>query len=187
MPMAAGKQWRAVLSTTTGGANGGPVHAIDRVGSGPWYDRLGRVVALNVDALANARPEGADPAIIDDLPNEYDAPNHAPDGEQVDNHHVLTGSNTEGRLYQADPRYTCQDWTSAAGADGTPRVGMSWPRDGGGGRPGGGGADNWISSMDEAGCAPGGTVAQTGPAPSGSDQVGGGGGYGAFYCFALVP
>src|SRR5262245_57190421 len=34
-----GKTWRAFLSTAHGGPGDGPVHAIDRVGAGPWYDR----------------------------------------------------------------------------------------------------------------------------------------------------
>jgi hypothetical protein len=45
MPGSGAKQWRAFLSATSGGANGGAVHAIDRVGQGPWYDRLARLVA----------------------------------------------------------------------------------------------------------------------------------------------
>src|SRR5688500_15900743 len=41
-----GKTWRAFLSTT-GGEGGEQVDAIDRVGDGPWYDRIGRLVARN--------------------------------------------------------------------------------------------------------------------------------------------
>ena len=44
MSGAGAKSWRAFLSTIRGGPDG-PVHAIDRVGNGPWYDRLGRLVA----------------------------------------------------------------------------------------------------------------------------------------------
>jgi hypothetical protein len=168
--------------------------AIDRIGEGPWYDRSGRVVAMNKAALLNARPEGADPAIIDDLPNEYGVPNHAPDGQQVDNHDMLTGTGADGMLHD-DARSTCQDWTSSIGSDGEPRCGHSWPRGGGdtgwGGRGGPGGDDggmaHWISALDEAGCAPGVNLTETGgPNPS-NPTVGSGGGYGGFYCFALTP
>jgi hypothetical protein len=192
MPGAKAKQWRAFLSTTTGGANGGPVHAIERIGTGPWYDRLGRIVAENTAALTNSRPEGADPAIINDLPNEYGVPNHAPDGVLVDNHDILTGSGADGRLY-GDARSTCQDWTSSVGTDGNPRCGHSWPRGGGGrgGRFGGfsgtGGMAHWISALDEAGCAPGVNLIETGGPNPFSPTVGSGGGYGGFYCFALAP
>jgi hypothetical protein len=132
---ASAKGWRAFLSVTQG-PGGLPVHAIDRVGNGPWYDRLGRVVALTRAELANTRPGGADPTILNDLPNEAGIPNHAPDGTmQVDNHDVLTGTNSMGQLFSSDWKFTCHDWTSSLGADGTPRVGHSWPRMGG--RPGG--------------------------------------------------
>jgi hypothetical protein len=188
MPGSGSKGWRAFLSATKGGTDNGPVHAIERIGPGPWYDRLGRVLAMTTADLVNVRPLGADPEIIDDLPNEYGVPNHAPDGVLVDNHHVLTGSNQLGRVIAEDPRLTCQDWTSAVGTDGTPTVGMSWPRMGGGVYAEMGG--NWISDHNEAGCAPVdfGSIAQSMGGPRlGSNGVGSGGGYGGFYCFALTP
>jgi hypothetical protein len=188
MTGAAQKGWRAFLSATTAGPNGGPVNAIERVGQGPWYDRLGRIVALTTADLANVRPQGADPAIINDLPNEYGIPNHAPDGVVVDNHHVMTGSNEMGMLAENNPRITCQDWTSAVGTDGQPRVGMSWPRSMGG--MGMGGGNQWISDHNEAGCAPVDfdLIANSfGGAAPGAVGVGSGGGYGGFYCFALMP
>ena len=190
MPGSASKQWRAFLSTTTGGEGGGPVHAIERIGEGPWYDRVGRLVAMDRDALLNDRPQGADPAIINDLPNEFGIPNKAPDGMmEVDNHHTLTGSGTDGRLYQDDPRVTCQDWTSAEGSAGQPRTGFSWPREGFGGfgMMGGGSSSNWISGYSPPGCAAHINIVQTGPPPPGTEGVGSGGGYGGFYCFALSP
>ena len=47
------KTWRAFLSATAG-PDGQPVNAIDRVGTGPWYDRLGRLVAMNKADLVRA-------------------------------------------------------------------------------------------------------------------------------------
>jgi hypothetical protein len=187
MPGASAKRWRAFLSASNGG-DGAPVNAIDRVGNGPWYDRLGRLVAGNRAGLAATRPTGADPAIVNDLPNEDGVPNHAPDPTvgAVDNHHMLTGSDAAGRL--ASAASTCLDWTSARGdtaAEGRPRVGLAWPR-GSGGR-GGDSGSNWISALDTAGCAPGiSTVEMGGPIAS-VPTVGSGGGYGGFYCFALTP
>lgn len=186
------KGWRAFLSATTGAPDGGPVHAIDRIGTGPWYDRNGRLLANTVADLLNSRPQGADAAIVNDLPNEYGIPNHAPDGVEVDNHDTLTGTGADGRLY-GDARSTCQDWTSSVGSDGNPRCGHSWPRGGGGGGWGGfGGMDmaHWISSLDEAGCAPADPVndiIESGAPNPMNPTVGSGGGYGGFYCFALVP
>jgi hypothetical protein len=178
MPGSGAKQWRAFLSATDDGT-GKPVHAIERIGQGPWYDRLGRLVAMNLTDLNNDRPKGADPAIINDFPNETGTPNHDPDGTgQVDNHDMLTGSTNKGMLY-GDAKATCKDWTSAVGADGKPRVGHSWPRQGSG--------VNWMSCLNEAGCAPGVSLIEMGPPDPSMPTVGSGGGYGGFYCFALSP
>jgi hypothetical protein len=185
----------------TNHASATPVNAIDRVGEGPWYDRNGRLVAMNKANLAQTRPQGADTTIINDLPNEDGVPNHAPDGMQVDNHDVLTGSDGTGKLYMNDDSVTCKDWTSSVGSDGRPRVGHSWPRNmGGGGRgrgPTGGGAggtatsagsmDNWMSALDEAGCGAGASLVEMGGPDPSMPTVGSGGGYGAIYCFALTP
>lgn len=192
MPGARAKQWRAFLSVTDGGS-GQAVHAIERIGQGPWYDRLGRLVANGLSELPYDRPQSAHVAIRNDLPNEDGVPNHAPDptAGQVDNHHMLTGSNAQGRLYGSTA--TCLDWTSARGdrtTEGRPRVGLSWPRGGGGGGGGGGGmagSANWISSLDEAGCGAGVSLTEMGPPVLSNPTVGSGGGYGGFYCFALVP
>ncbi len=187
MPGSGAKQWRAFLSATQGAPNGGPINAIERIGSGPWYDRLGRLLAENTADLVNTRPVGADPQIVNDLPNEYGVPNHAPDGSLVDNHHMLTGSNEQGMLGNNDRRDTCQDWTSSVGSDGSPRYGMSWPRSLGGGRRGGMNGAHWISDGNEAGCAASFVLDAMGGAARGSSGVGSGGGYGGFYCFALTP
>ena len=73
------------------------------------------------------------------------------------------------------------------------------PGDGGriniGGGPGGddpmlgnGSGNNWMSALDEAGCAPGAFVQEAGPpGANGTLSVGDGGGYGAIYCLALAP
>jgi hypothetical protein len=172
-----GKTWRAFLSVTKGPA-GTPVNAIDRIGDGPWYDRRGRVFALTKAALLNTRPQGADPLIINDLPNEDGVPNHDPDGTGVvDNHNFLTGSNPMGQANGMNLADTCQDWTSAAAGGGRPRCGVTWPRVQ---------FVNWIYALNEGGCAPGATPgggAQQGP----QGTVGALGGYGGLYCFALTP
>jgi hypothetical protein len=191
MPGASAKPWRAFLSATNDG-NGNVVHAIDRVGEGPWLDRLGRVVALKkADLVAGDRPSSADATIKYDLPNEDGVPNHNPDGTgDVDNHDTLTGTNAQGKLYSATA--TCADWTGKSGTEGKPRVGHSWIRNGGpgGGMSGGMGTvnpANWMSALDESGCAPGVNLIEMGPPMANSNTVGSGGGYGGFYCFSLVP
>jgi hypothetical protein len=58
------------------------------------------------------------------------------------------------------------------------------------GGPGGsmdGSMANWMSSLDESGCAPGVNLVEMGPPQESSTTVGSGGGYGGIYCFALTP
>jgi hypothetical protein len=182
MPGSGAKTWRAFLSATKG-ADGMPVNAADRIGEGPWYDRLGRVVAMTKAELLQNRPATANAAIKEDLPNETGTPNRRPDPTRPpdDNHHTLTGSTAQGKLYGQTA--TCMDWTTTSRDNqttGRPRIGFSWST---------GGRTNWISGQDEGGCGAG--VTGVGTENGGSDPrnpiVGSGGGYGGIYCFALTP
>jgi hypothetical protein len=173
MPGAGAKTWRAFLSATTGGPNGGAVNAIDRIGEGPWYDRLGRVVAMTRSDLQQTRPRNANAAIANDLPNETGTPNR----QGVDNHDTLTGSNSMGMLQGTNMGATCNDWTSAVGSTGRPQLGHTWP---------GGSGQGWSQAHLAAGCAPGVNLVQMGTVPPGM-AVSAYGGYGAIYCFALTP
>lgn len=179
MTDASAKGWHAFLSATDDG-DGNSVDAVDRIGSGPWFDRLGRLVANDTAELQSTRPSSADSAIKNDLPNEDGVPNHAPNGTEVDNHHMVTGSDESGRLFGASA--TCDDWTSTG--SGAPRVGLAWPRGTGGGP--GGSASHWISALEESGCAPGANTVDNGPGNR-DGTIGSGGGYGGFYCFADNP
>lgn len=186
MPGSSAKQWRAFLSVSAG-EDGKQVNAIDRIGEGPWYDRLGRVVANTKADLLHDRPASADPAIKDDLPNENGIPNMQPDPTKPpeDNHHTITGSTTMGTLFNAQS--TCLDWTSAKGepmTEGRPRMGLTFPRMGG---PVSSSSTNWMSALHETGCAPGVTLVPTPPPGPEDVDIGNGGGYGQIYCFALTP
>ena len=178
-PGAGQKQWRAFLSATTGPA-GTAVNARDRIGSGPWHDRMGRLVANDLAGLfAGERPAG-DAAIINDLPNENGEPNHyvGPGGlgaTAVDNHDTLTGSDAMGRLRATSAVDTCNDWTSTTVA-GRPYIGHSWPRSATMGR-------SWVSDHTVPGCAAG--VDRTLGGTGSGSCVGCSGGYGGFFCFAL--
>ncbi|HEY6078663.1 MAG TPA: hypothetical protein VIW29_07660 [Polyangiaceae bacterium] len=207
MAGAGAKDWRAFLSTTAGAPGGGPVHAKSRIGNGPWYDATGRLVSMTLAALIGGnRPGGADPAIRDDLPNEFGIPNHTAEapgcsgGECPDNHQVLTGTNCVGELYTGggsgsgqneitptcegitppsnapNPAYTCNDWTSKA-AEGDPWCGHSWPRQGSG--------LSWMSAAKDGGCAPCVRIEENGGVSE--NCVGSAGGYGGFYCFEYRP
>ena len=179
LPGAGAKDWRALLSATKGGPNGGPVHARDRIGNGPWYSRKGQLFASNLTELFSATRPPATPALSNDITNEYGEPNHYVGAtgynpaDDVDNHDTLTGSTAQGMLLgtAAD---TCQDWTSTTA--GSPMGGHSWPRLGGSGK-------HWVSDHRVPGCSPG--IDRTvGGQRVNSDCVGCSGGYGGFYCFA---
>jgi hypothetical protein len=196
---ASAKTWRAFLSATAD-ETGKQVNAIERIGSGPWYDRIGRLFANNLDELYYDRPQNAAAAIKNDFPNETGTTNQNPDKTgNVDNHDTLTGTDAQGKLYGSTA--TCSDWTSTATSGSKPRVGHSWPTSAsacsttstagstgsGSGMGGGmGGMCNWMSALDESGCAPGVNLVQNG-GPGNDGTVGSGGGYGGFYCFALTP
>jgi hypothetical protein len=167
------KGWKAFLSTST-------EDAISRIAGGPWFDRQGRKVADDKTALVATRPDGADSAIVDDLPNEDGVPNHldvgpecAADNSCRDNHDVLTGSSQQGRLIPG----TCEDWTSLT-APTEPMVGHSWPAQSG---------RSWSAAHKAGGCGRGVRLEQTGGPKPDDRTVGAGGGYGAFYCFASTP
>lgn len=166
------KTWRAFLSVTDDGT-GNAVHAIDRIGDGPWYDRNGRLIASDVGGLLQTRPAG-DPATINDLPDE----NGVPLKTLGDSHDVMTGSGPDGRLQSSDPVTTCFNWTSTDGpaTEEQVRVGHSWPAMSG---------QHWIAAHRMRGCAPGVNLVQDGPGDG--FCVGCGGGWGAIYCFALEP
>lgn len=175
------KGWHAFLSAKAAGPNGAVVHARDRIGSGPWYDRTGRLVAMTLDTLLTTRP-AADSAIVNDLPNERGEPNHGtPD---IDNHDVVTASDAQGSYSNG---VTCNDWTTTEtvmpdmpNSNGFnhngPTVGHSWPAQSG---------QSWIRAHSAPGCSPSVSLTQTG-AGSGTG-IGNGGGYGGIYCFAMTP
>jgi hypothetical protein len=97
---------------------------------------------------------------------------------------MLTGSDKQGKLF--GPMATCLDWTSNKGeplTEGKPRVGLAFPRMGGTSSD----SKNWISALSETGCAPGVNLLPSGPPGPEDVDVGNGGGYGGFYCFALTP
>ena len=169
---AGGKTWRAFLSVTKG-PNGSAVHAIDRIGKGPWYDKNGRLFAKDLNGLAQTRPDG-DAQIKDDLPDEYGR-----GLEQFgDNHEVLTGSDKDGKLNSTKSADTCEDWTSAVGkGGGAPQCGVAWPRSNKSG-------ESWISARRAPGCAPG---VNLGGGDKGTYCVGCKGCDGGIYCFALTP
>jgi hypothetical protein len=177
MPGSGNKGWRAFLSVVSD-ADGKQANAVDRIGDGPWYDRIGRLLAPKKSDLLATRPANGDATIQNDLPNEDGVPNHRPDPTkpEEDNHHFLTGSDGTGKLYGANS--TCVNWTSSASTSGRPRIGFSYPESN---------RMHWLSGQDEGGCGAGVNLVETGGSDPSNPIVGSGGGYGGFYCFAFDP
>jgi hypothetical protein len=154
------KTWRAYLSTAT-------VNARDRIGTGPWRNQAGVIIANNVAELHD-QEEGQTLDTtwpVGDLSIALDET-----GAQVVNdvHDILTGTAVGGTV---ETGQTCDDWTSES-MTATAQVGHSNRT--GGGRP------PYFNATHTVGCAPSamnrvqGTVTQ-------------GGGRGSIYCFALEP
>ncbi len=172
---ARGRTWRAYLSAAA--ADGSPaINARDRIGTGPWYNARGVMVALDVVDLhspnnllgkANSLTEtGATVNGRGDTPNQHD---------------ILTGSTEDGRLAPsvsptppvnppagyAPPapvtNLTCDNWTSSG--PGRSVVGH-FDRQGGGQSP-----TSWNSAHQTRSCSQPDLIAT--------------GGNGYFYCFAI--
>jgi len=96
---AGNRTWRAYLSTTGAGA----VSARDRIGTGPWYNVKGALIAQNVADLHSDKANINNDTALDEMGrtiNMQGAPNR---------HDILTGSTVEGRPTEM----TCMNWTSS--------------------------------------------------------------------------
>jgi hypothetical protein len=102
------RTWQAYLSTDgQGGVNGR-----DRIGSGPWYNAAGAMVAESVDALHSDAANINMEAGLDENGNMIN-------GEEMPNRHdILTGSDVNGMALEGQ---TCGNWTSSG--EGTAMLG----------------------------------------------------------------
>jgi hypothetical protein len=108
VPAAANKAWVAYLSTDT-------VNARDRIGTGPWYNRNGVMIAADVDALHTPAKNMINKATgLDEngntIPGRGDTPNQ---------HDIVTGSNAQGMSSGSN----CNNWTSSDPTAATATVG----------------------------------------------------------------
>ncbi len=111
-----GKNWRAYLSTQAEGGTAA-VNARDRIGTGPWKNARGEVIATSVADLhgttnnlnkMTALTEKGEPVKgRGDSPNEHD---------------ILTGSQPDGTAFPPGEDRTCGNWTRS-GAEGAVMVG----------------------------------------------------------------
>ena len=102
----AAKVWRAYLSTQA--ADGKPaVNARDRIGSGPWKNSKGVVIAKDVGELHGANGITKQTALSEkgEIINGR--------GDKPNRHDVLTGSQPDGTAFAAGEDRTCRNWTSS--------------------------------------------------------------------------
>ncbi len=99
--------WRAYLSTQGTGA----VNARDRIGSGPWANAKGVVMATNLDSLHYDNSNFNYEHTLDEKGNQFET---RIDGTyDTTEHDVLTGSQLDGTAYAAGEDRTCNNWTSS--------------------------------------------------------------------------
>jgi len=101
---ATGRTWRAYLSTSTENAR-------DRIGSGPWHNAAGELIANSVDHLHGPENPINKQTGLDETGNEVNGR-----GDSPNRHDILTGSLPDGTAAEQ----TCNDWTSG-GHGGPPR------------------------------------------------------------------
>jgi hypothetical protein len=154
------RNWRAYLSVQA--KNGQEaVNARDRIGSGPWRNALGIVIANNVAELHGENNLSKVTALNEKgeiVNGRGDSPNR---------HDILTGSQLDGTFVPGNGDSTCSNWTSSG--DGSALLGHH-DRQGGGDNP-----TSWNSAHASRGCS------QINLRSTGGD--------GLFYCFAaeLAP
>lgn len=103
---AGNKTWHAYLSVEHDPANGNkPTDARSRIGTGPWYNSKGALVAKGLDDL-HARKGDAE-AFLDEHGQRI--PGNWPNSPKPVQHDILTGSTPDGKVMAGK---TCNDWTS---------------------------------------------------------------------------
>ncbi|WP_298233888.1 lectin [uncultured Azohydromonas sp.] len=156
------KTWRAYLSTQA--ADGQPaVNARDRIGTGPWHNTRGAVIARDVAHLHGDTLELA--RLGSNLSrNSVFTEKNEPvkgSGSQPNEHDILTGSQPDGRAFTDAEDRTCKNYTSSG--EGSVQVGH-FDRTGGGNT-------SWNSAHRSRGCSQENLVST--------------GGAGLLYCFAI--
>ena len=158
---AGNRTWRAYLSAAGAGAQL-PVNARDSIGTGPWYNAKGVLIAASVADLhgdyERDRNNIRKPTALTEKGEEVKGV-----GDQPNQHDILTGSDSRGRIpVGAAATLTCNNWASSADSERT----ILGHHD----RLGGANV-SWNAVHASAGCSQPALVKT--------------GGNGLFYCFAL--
>ncbi|MBI5912259.1 MAG: hypothetical protein HY848_20205 [Betaproteobacteria bacterium] len=158
------RTWRAYLSTQASKLDDPNfVNARDRIGTGPWQNAQGIVIARSVDELHSANNNLNKRTALDQMGQAVNGRTEKPN-----KHDMLTGSRPDGTAFPGAPfpDMTCGNWTKG-GTDGSAMTGhhdrvgpldVSW-------------ATSWNSAHPTLGCS------QERVRPTGGD--------GLFYCFAV--
>lgn len=155
------RTWHAYLSTQA--ADGKPaVNARDRIGSGPWANAKGVVIARDV---AHLHGDSVDQARLGNnlsrttVLTEKGEPVKGA-GDKPNEHDILTGSRPDGTAFTDAADHTCRNYTSSG--EGSAQVGH-FDRTGGGNT-------SWNSAHGSRGCS--------------QENLVGTGSAGLLYCFA---
>ena len=156
------RTWHAYLSTQA--ADGQPaINARDRIGSGPWTNARGAVIARDLAQLHGDTIELGQLGNNLSKATVYTETNETRNafGDKPNVHDVITGSLPDGRAYADSADHTCRNYTSSA-TDASTQLGH-FDR-------AGGGNTSWNSAHKSRGCS--------------QDNLVSTGGAGLLYCFA---
>ncbi len=157
--------WAAYLSVGAGIDRSGDrpkvipgVNARDRIGSGPWHNAKGELIAADVDSLHSASNPLNKGTGLDENGMEVNAR-----GDKPNRHDILTGSDPLGMYSTAGGDTSCGGWTSSSEGSAIvghhDRAGLSEDRH----------MVSWNSAHGSAGCS--------------QEKLQATGGDGLFYCF----
>jgi hypothetical protein len=157
---AGSRTWRAYLSAAPSQGRP-PVDARDRIGTGPWYNARGTLIAWNVADLHGDVNRDRNQINRENALDEKGQPVKGR-GDSPNQHDILTGSDSHGRLPLGNAaNTTCNNWTSNSA--GSAIVGHHDRT--------GGGNSSWNAAHGSRGCSQENLIST--------------GGAGFFYCFAL--
>jgi len=111
---AGNKTWRAYLSVpgafpSQANAQGvASVNARDRIGTGPWYNAKGELIARDLTHLHNGNHISKETA-LDEKGNVVKGR-----GDNPNEHDILTGSRADGTAFAPQTDTTCKAWTSSS-------------------------------------------------------------------------
>ena len=155
---AGSRTWRAYLSTSAVGGSAA-VNAKDRIGSGPWQNVKGEVIAKDVADLHGPSNKLTKQTALTEKGEIINGR-----GDTPNTHDVLTGSQPDGTAFAGADDKTCGNWTKSG--EGSAVVGHHDRTGLDDSAP----AKSWNSSHGSRGC--------------GVDALKATGGAGLLYCFA---